>query len=143
MKKYRGKDLLVWVRAEGSDDMTPIVCSTSCTIDISCDLAEIAPRTARAKEYKPGRYSWQVSSESMVPIDNTFQREALVAALKSGKRFALSWGAGVPPADGGPWRGYSGFAYVASVNDGAPLGSMETLRVSFQGTGELDIEPIE
>ena len=79
----------------------------------------------------------------MVPIDNTFQREALVAALKSGKRFALSWGAGVPPADGGPWRGYSGFAYVASVNDGAPLGSMETLRVSFQGTGELDIEPIE
>ena len=126
--KVKGKDVLVWLNG------AVIACSTNCALEIDCEMREIAGKmSARAREFIPGKYSWSISVDALVAAENA-QFANVVSLLKNGTKVSVSFAVA---NEGLPFEGFSGSAFVSSAGENAPLDSFESLKISFQGTGEL------
>ena len=125
MSRINGRDLLLYI------DNSLVALSKSCNIDITADLTEVASVLhGRAKTFRAGRYSWQVSSECLVASEDE-TRYTLLAELREGTKVKI-----MVKAPGS--QTLSGEAFVQSLSISGAIGSMATYSVTLIGTGELE-----
>ena len=118
-----GKDLIL--EANGT-----IAAAKSCEIGVNTDFIETAnPENGSWKDYMPTINSWDASVDclmaKMSDVDKLFDMQ------KAKTRFALSF------FDADMMSFYQGYAYIKNLKVVGSTGSLATMTVSFQTTGEL------
>lgn len=125
--RITGKDVALYAGTER------IALATSCDIQVDRDMVEFMSQTsARSKRYKPGRYSWTASVDTLVAEGSASIN--LLEALTAGSRILITMTAEVK---GG--QSLSGYAYVKSWSENAPLSGMVTVKATFIGDGDLSV----
>lgn len=129
--RLKGRDVILRV------DNVPVALSRSCSLNISCDMTEVSSfLSGRAKTFVAGRYSWEVSCESLLSFAGS--EIDLLECVKNGAKKTISMTADI----GGKEVGLTGDVLVASLNVAAPLENMATYTAGLQGTGELHALPL-
>lgn len=126
MAKLKGKDIMVF--AEGK----AVAVAKDCTIKIDYDLIEVSsPTSSKAKEFIPGRYTWEVDVNGLVPVDgfSTFM-------LRAGRELTMSIGK-VDSRNHLTTDGLRGRAICPTTMVSASLGSLAKSQLKLQGTGAL------
>ncbi|MBQ6984585.1 MAG: hypothetical protein IJQ20_06610 [Paludibacteraceae bacterium] len=119
----KGKDLIL--EANGT-----IAAAKSCEIGVNTDFIETAnPENGSWKDYLPTINSWDASVNclmaKMEDVDKLFDMQ------KAKQKFALSF------FDADMMSFYQGYAYIKNLKVVGSTGSLATMTVSFQTTGEL------
>lgn len=123
MTCYAGKDGALSVGG------TNIAMLTSWDVSQSAETLECAYMGSTWKEHKAGLLSWEGSCEA-----NFTDASATAAAneVTVGTEVALIF----YPVDGGNMS-FSGNAIVTAIDNSASLGDVQTVSLSFMGTGQL------
>lgn len=123
MTCYAGKDGALSVGG------TNIAMLTSWDVSQSAETLECAYMGSTWKEHKAGLLSWEGSCEA-----NFTDASATAAAneVTVGTEVALVF----YPVDGGNMS-FSGNAIVTAIDNSASLGDVQTVSLSFMGTGQL------
>jgi hypothetical protein len=111
--------------------------TTSCKLQISSTLEEIATKDTAGKVSTPGNYAWNVSSEALVadiPSGSTTQLGAMdIVDLQLAKtELDIEFTSDVA----GDWK-YSGKVYVESADIDATVDQSMTGSFAFKGNGNL------
>lgn len=111
--------------------------TTSCKLQISTKLEEIATKDTAGSVVTPGNYAWTVSAESLVadkPSASTTQVGAMdIVDLQLAKTpIDIEFTSG----ETGDWV-YSGQVYVESADISAQVDQSMTGSFSFKGNGDL------
>lgn len=148
-----GRNLVLFTKETDEDDYEVAGFATDNTVDVQMDMVECtSPSSARAKEFRPGRYSWTMGATRVytnIPMsfsanheDDATVRE--IDWLKVGQKIYVGFSGKRPVWDtqynGNWWKKYWGMAYVKSVRIAAPVNGVATFTVELQGTGELQDE---
>ena len=120
---YAGKDGALSV------DGTNIASLTSWSITQNAETLECASMGSTWKEHKSGLLSWEGSAEANF-MDDTATQAA--NEIEVGTTVALIF-----YPDTGTTLSFTGNAVVTSVENGAALGSVQTVSLSFSGSGAL------
>lgn len=111
--------------------------ATSCSIDISTTLEEIATKDTNGSVSTPGNYSWGISADALVAnlpsgnsthVDFAYLLDAQLANTEIEVDFTTS--------ETGDFI-YSGTVYIESSNIQAEVGSSAKGSFSFKGNGNL------
>ena len=130
--KAKGRDIVLYVEDKGI--LKRVALSTSCGLTVQCDIAEFTSAlSGRGKRVRPGRYSWQVSVDTLVD-DSGGNTLPLLQHLISGTRLYISMQADIDGVAKMPIRGY---CYVQTWDKKAPLAGMATCSATFVGDGEI------
>lgn len=125
MTAVKGKDLALYI------DNNLVALSKNCKIDVTADLIEVASVLhGRAKEFRSGRYSWQVTTECLVSADSS-DTLSFLTKLKDGTEVTVAVTTPLSPR-------LVGYALVQSLSESGSVGSMATYNVVLMGTGELE-----
>ena len=120
---YAGKDGALSV------DGTNIASLTSWSITQSAETLECASMGSTWKEHKSGLLSWEGSAEANFMDDTATQAANEITV---GTTVALIF-----YPDTGTTLSFTGNAVVTSIENGAALGSVQTVSLSFSGSGAL------
>lgn len=120
---YAGKDGALSV------DGTNIASLTSWSITQNAETLECAAMGSTWKEHKSGLLSWEGSAEANFMDDTATQAANEITV---GTTVALIF-----YPDTGTTLSFTGNAVVTSVENGAALGSVQTVSLSFSGSGAL------
>lgn len=132
MKKLQGKDLILYITAEGGTSYTRIALSTTCSLDVATELREVSSLfTGKHKSYRPGRYSWTVRCDSLVAVENYQPLDLLLSQLQ-GQKLLVTMNIENT-------RRY-GYVYITGWSETGDLGSMLKYSTTMTGTGPLNIE---
>jgi hypothetical protein len=112
--------------------------TTSCKLQISAKLEEIATKDTNGSVVTPGNYSWNISAESLVadkPTASTTQLGAMEIAdfLIAKTELDITFTSG----EIGDWM-YSGKVYVESADIDATVAQSMTGSFAFKGNGNLE-----
>ena len=112
--------------------------STSCSLNCSADVVEMAALSARGKKFRVGRYEYTVQ------IDCLYDGGGMIKHLTQSfmDRTLLDWTmAGADRLGGVDLSSlrFSGKAYVVNFTETAPVGDYATASVTLKGSGELEI----
>ncbi len=144
MEIMKGKDLTLFLDEDGQESWLAACYGTSCEIDISRDLVQKGcAKTAKWKEYKPGKIGWTVSCGHLMNLAaegtdylgrlvSGEEVEVLVATTEEHAYEVL--GASKSP-DGRYWM--RGTAIVKRVTTSGLNGSAATRSVELVGCGPL------
>lgn len=102
--------------------------STECSINVDCDMVEMASHGSNAKANKAGRYGYTLSVGMLCGAD--VEADLLTCVITG---TPLTWRCE------GAARSYSGEAYVTNYAMNAPAEGYATANVSLIGNGELEI----
>lgn len=132
---YKGQDLSLSINFNDDKD-EHIAFSKSCTLDVASELIEVAKTRdgdGNFKQYIAGKYSWQVSSEMLIPVDDKRSKQLLACQL----------GGTVIEAIFNIGRSYAAFGYVLiqSISVSGAIGSLSTYKVTLTGVGPLKLSP--
>lgn len=120
-----GRNLIVSIDGE------PIAAAKSCNITVSQDFIQAcSPTEGRVYAKIPTTYDWDISVDCLV-LDNSVQVNGLMNKLIAGTKCLLTF------TDGTNNQKRAGFAYIKSWNEGGNIGSLATLRASFESSGPL------
>lgn len=131
----KGKDLALYV---AFDDTTAelLALSKSCTLDLSVDMIEVASiAVGKCRKVIPGKYSWQVTSDSLVAVQDA-QLQKLMKAATTRQQLMVFF-EGSPSDSGALFHRWYGNCYIQSINVSGSLGSMATHKVTLVGNGPL------
>lgn len=111
--------------------------TTSCKLQISSTLEEIATKDTAGKVSTPGNYAWTISAEALVadkPTGSTTQLGAMdIVDLQLAKtELDIEFTSDVA----GDWK-YSGKVYVESADIDATVDQSMTGSFAFKGNGDL------
>lgn len=120
---YAGKDGALSV------DGTNIASLTSWSITQNAETLECASMGSTWKEHKSGLLSWEGSAEANF-MDDTATQAA--NEIEVGTTVALIF-----YPDTGTTLSFTGNAVVTSIENGAALGDVQTVSLSFSGSGAL------
>lgn len=123
MACYAGKDGALSV------DGTNIASLTSWSVSQSAEVLECAAMGSTWKEHKSGLLSWEGSAEANF-MDSTATQAANEVTV--GTTVALIF-----YPDTGTTLSFTGNAVVTSIENSAALGGVQTVSLSFSGTGQL------
>ena len=127
---YEGKDGALSVGG------TNIAMLTSWTVSQSAETLECAYMGVSWKDYKAGLNSWEGSAEmnftDLASAAGETPAQAAANTLTIGSTVSLIF----YPVDGGNMS-FTGSAVVTSIDNNAALGDVQTVSISFTGTGEL------
>lgn len=133
--RVRGNKIGVFVKGGDVATSTIVGLSTSCSLDVSADIIEIASSASRAKANRSGRYGYTLSIDCLLDVEGGMQAH-LLRSLLSGD--VLDWKmspVGLPVAG----VTFSGRALVSGFSPSASVDGYATARVSMTGTGELEV----
>lgn len=123
---YAGKDGALSV------DGTNIASLTSWSVSQSAEVLECQAMGGDGwKDNKPGMKSWEGSAEANF-TDDTVTPGAAANAVSVGSEVAL-----VFYPDTGTTLSFTGNAVITSIENSAALGSIQTVSLSFTGSGPL------
>ncbi len=125
---YAGKDGALSV------DGTNIASLTSWSVSQSAETLECAAMGSHWKEHKSGLLSWEGSAEANF-TDDAVTGGAAANAVTVGTTVALIF---YPEAGGN--MSFTGNAVITSIENSAALGSVQTVSLSFSGSGELQTD---
>ena len=135
--KTKGRDLIISTSYNGMD-YTPVALAKSCVLDVTVETKEVASRSGRAKEFKAGRYSWNLSSDrvydAMTDDSDVNQVRSMMLNLMEGDEVYVRFAA--TDASKGDVT-YSGIALITHVNINAPTDGYSSASVQMMGTGAL------
>jgi hypothetical protein len=123
MSCYAGKDGALSV------DGTNVASLTSWSVSQSAEVLECASMGSIWKEHKAGLFSWEGSA------DANFQNSTATQAANEigvGTTVALIF-----YPDAAQAMSFTGSAVVTSIENTASLGDIQTVSLSFSGTGQL------
>lgn len=111
--------------------------TTSCKLQISAKLEEIATKDTNGSVVTPGNYAWNISAESLVadkPSASTTQLGAMdiVDFLLAKTELDIEFTSG----ETGDWK-YAGKVYVESADIDATVDQSMTGSFAFKGNGDL------
>ena len=130
--KVHGKDMIAYIASSG-ESYQRIALSTSCDIQVNSDLRDVSsPLIGNGKTYRAGRYSWNISTASLVAHDES-TAFYLLDALIQRRELIITCNV----ERGGVSSRLFGKVYVQSWTEGAPIGQLMSYKVTFAGTGEL------
>lgn len=141
-----GRKLGIFIH-NGFDDKA-IGLSTSASLTITTDMAEMAASSAKAKAFIPGRYTFTLQCEKLYDAtsddtDFNMQRYLLLSQLNGraldfvlDEAEVVSGSLAIDPHSSLAIRGQ---VYVNNFTENAPADGYANVSISFQGTGELDI----
>ena len=123
MACYAGKDGALKVGA------TNIAMLTSWTVTQSAETLECAFMGSTWKEFKAGLLSWEGSADANFTDDSATQaaNEVVVGSEVTVVFYPVDLGA----------MSFTGTAIVTSIDNNASLGDVQTVSLSFTGTGAL------
>lgn len=120
-----GRNLLIKIGA------TNVACAKSCKININQSFIEVcSPTDGRVKEKVPTDYSWGMSTDGLVSLQTDVIN--LASILKNGTKVRVFF------IDAQTGRGFTGMAYIGSVDESGSVGSIVTFSASIEGSGALD-----
>lgn len=128
---FQGKNVRISVEGKS------IYHATSCKLDISMSLEEIATKDTEGSVNTPGNYSWNASTDTLfatLPAGNTTHKAAdeildyLLAKTELDFEFSTN--------ETGEWV-YGGKVYVESASIDATVGQSVTGSFTFKGNGDL------
>lgn len=111
--------------------------TTSCKLQISTKLEEIATKDTAGSVVTPGNYAWTVSAEALVadkPSASTTQSGAMDIVDYQLAKTALD--IEFTSGETGDWK-YAGQVYVESADIDATVDQSMTGSFSFKGNGDL------
>jgi len=138
MSRIKGKNMMLWTNASGTSKV--VGAAISANIDIDCDMVEVTNfLSGRAKTFRAGRYSWTVSSDSLLQTGGDADSMAFLTKLKAGTELNMSIGVGsiVAPVPSPTEVNLSGKVIVKRISIGAPVAGNVSFKVDLQGSGEL------
>jgi hypothetical protein len=133
---FQGKNVRISVEGK------TIYHATSCKLDISTSLEEIATKDTEGSVNTPGNYSWNASTDALfatLPVGDTTHKSAdetldyLLAKTELDFEFSTN--------ETGEWK-YTGKVYVENASIDATVGQSVTGTFSFKGNGDLTKETI-
>lgn len=133
---FQGKN--VRISAEGKT----IYHATSCKLDMSMSLEEIATKDTDGSVNTPGNYTWNASTDALyatLPSGDTTHKSAdeildyLLAKTELDFEFSTN--------ETGEWK-YTGKVYVESASIDATVGQSVQGSFSFKGNGDLTKETV-
>lgn len=134
-KVYKGKK--VRISLEGKT----LYQATSCKVDISMNLEEIATKDTKGKLSVPDGYSWSASTEALVatkPLDSTqIDSIELVDYVLSGEELDFEF----TTNETGDFL-FKGKVLVSQASIDATVGSAVKGSFNFVGQGDLDKEKV-
>lgn len=128
-------------------DGTSVGYSTGCALHVQGDTIEIASLSSLAKSFKTGRYTFTLDVDAL--FDGSKKGAAMQAKLLSSLTqgtelsFVMSEAQlveGEQVIDENSAMTFSGKVLVTTYDVNAPVEGYATLRVAFQGTGELTVD---
>lgn len=116
--------------------------TTSCKLDVSTSLEEIATKDTDGTVQTPGNYSWNLSAETLmadIPTGSTTQiaGDDLLDFQLAGTELDVEFSTN----ETGSYK-YTGSVYVESSSVDATVGQSVTGSFSFKGNGNLTKETI-
>lgn len=133
----KGKDLALYV-AFDDNSAELLALSKSCNLDLSVDIIEVASiAVSKCRKVIPGKYSWQVTSDSLVAVQDAQLQKLMRAALT--RQRLLVFFEGAPNAETVLFHRWYGNVYIQSINVSGTLGSMATYKVTLVGDGPLTV----
>ena len=139
--KTKGRDLFVATSPDNGVTWNVIGLAKSCSLDLTCEMKEVASTSGRAKYYKPGRYSWTMAADRVYDADlddgDNNQTVTLVGALTAGTAVKIRYTQEDGTPELIPGVIYEGMAYVESIRINANVDGYASASVQFRGTGEL------
>lgn len=110
---------------------TNVACAKSCKININQSFIEVcSPIDGRAKEKVPTDYSWGISTDGLVSLQMDVIH--LASYLKNGTKVRVFF------IDAQTGQGFTGMAYIGSVDESGSVGNIVTFSASIEGSGALD-----
>lgn len=134
---YAGKDGALGVSTDGGSTYTNIAMLTSWDVSQSAETLECAYMGSTWKEHHAGLLSWEGSCEAN--FTDTAAAAAFTPAhlaanqVTIGQTIDLYFYPDAADAD----FGWAGKAVVTSIDNSASLGDVQTVSISFTGTGAL------
>lgn len=145
--RVKGKNIGIFIN-NGTENK-PIGLSTSCSLHISSDTIDMASIASMAKSFKSGRYTYTLDVDRLYDgtgddADFSMMYYLLLSQLEgTGLDFIFSEAVilnGEQTIDGNSSITFSGKVLVTNYDIQAPVDGYATARISFQGTGALNIE---
>lgn len=137
---YAGKDGALGVSTDDGSNFTNIAMLTSWTVTQNAELLECNYMGATWKESKSGLLGWEGSAEAnftdtagVAGRQSINQDGAPNATLGVGSKVRLYF---YPKASDTDF-GFTGDAIITSIENSATLGEVQTVSISFTGTGAL------
>lgn len=127
MSCYAGKDGALSV------DGTNVAMLTSWTVTQNAEVLECAYMGANWKENKAGLKSWEGSAEANFTDTAAAGSDQAANQIAVGSPVTLYFYPEATDAD----FGFTGTAIVTSIENGAALGEVQTVSLSFTGSGAL------
>lgn len=128
-------------------DGTAVGYSTGCSLHVQGDTIEMASLSSLAKSFKAGRYTFTLDVDSLMDgsYRGTTMQAKLIEALTRGTELAFVMSEaqlveGEQVIDENSSMTFSGKVLVTTYDINAPVEGYATLRVAFQGTGELTVD---
>lgn len=120
-----GRNILIKIGA------TNVACAKSCKININQSFIEVcSPTDGRVKEKVPTDYSWGMSTDGLVSLQTDVIN--LASILKNGTKVRVFF------IDAQTGQGFTGMAYIGSVDESGSVGNIVTFSASIEGSGALD-----
>lgn len=148
--RVKGKYLTLFEVVNG--EAIPVALAKDCSLTSTQDTVEKASMSSRAKAFVAGRYQWTLTASYLysIGLGNTSYNQQLRAllALTEGKTLSFKF-TETRAYDGNlhevslPAIEYSGDVLVTSYAINAPVEGYASLDISFQGTGELNINELD
>lgn len=133
--RINGKNMCLYAVVDG--EYKRIALSTSCEVNVQGEYTDVSSLlSGRGKTSRPGRYSWSLTSSSVID-DTDSMSLTLLEHLVSGKPMMVFMNIDANISASG--RSIGGQVYVQSWKEGAPIGSMATYSVTFLGNGDIEL----
>jgi predicted secreted protein len=120
-----GRNLLIKIGAKN------VAFAKSCKININQSFIEAcSPIDGRVKEKIPTDYSWGMTTDGLVSL----QMDVIYLAsyLRNGTKVRVFF------IDAQTGQGFTGMAYIGSVDESGSVGNIVTFSASIEGSGALD-----
>ena len=132
MSCYAGKDGALGTSTDGGSTVTNIASLTSWSVSQNAEMLECTTMGDTWKEHKAGLLSWEGSAEANF-IDSAAAGSDLASnGLTVGQNIYLLF-----YPENGEDMSFTGNAVVTSIENSASLGDLQTVSLSFSGTGSL------
>lgn len=119
-----GRDLILSLNG------TAVAASKGCSLKVSQNyIQSCSPTDGRTKRKIPTDYDWSVSTDCLVA--DTAYADSILDLLTAGTEVTLRW------YDTQLHQHRKGQAIIASIDENAPINSLSTLSISFEGSGPL------
>lgn len=121
--------------AEAFNSVT--ICSSSFSLDIAADAAEVTTSCDSAKAFLQGKYGFTASDGGPADFADNGGDETLYTNVIGGGGQTLTWKPDGDSATSATNPQYSGSAFVTSYSLSADVGNAVQASTSYQGTGAL------